>query len=62
MRSLHSTASLYLSDRDKETLVDEGFLEESDLESQGRVDVDMIDMLRVSTMWVSPRDVADCYH
>jgi len=50
VRSLHSTASLYLSDRDKETLVDEGFLEESDLESQGRVDVDMIDMLRVSTM------------
>lgn len=50
MRNLHSTASLYLSDQDKATLLDEGFLEEKDLDSEGRLDVDMIDMLRASTM------------
>ncbi|KAL2002422.1 hypothetical protein VTN02DRAFT_6800 [Thermoascus thermophilus] len=50
VRSLHSTASLYLSDQDKATLLDEGFLEEKDLESEGRLDVDMIDMLRLSTI------------
>lgn len=42
--------NLYLSDKDKESLVDGGLLDEEDLEKNDRVDVDMLDMLRVSTM------------
>lgn len=45
-------ANLYLSDRDKEALVDGGLLDEEDLENDDCVNVDMFDMLRVSTMYV----------
>lgn len=41
---------LYLSDKDKASLVDGGLLDEEDLDKNDRVDVDMLDMLRVSTM------------
>ncbi|KAJ9350269.1 hypothetical protein DTO280E4_8712 [Paecilomyces variotii] len=50
VKCLHGMTNLYLSDKDKESLVDGGLLDEEDLEKNDRVDVDMLDMLRVSTI------------
>lgn len=46
--SLHSTCSVWLSDQDRETLFDDGLLDDS--VAGTRTDVDMMDMLRVATM------------
>ncbi|KAK2783225.1 hypothetical protein FQN53_009311 [Emmonsiellopsis sp. PD_33] len=50
VRTLHGTCSLWLNENDKQTLLDEGFLTEEMLEAQGRVEVDMAEMLRISTI------------
>ncbi|KLJ08393.1 hypothetical protein EMPG_16163 [Blastomyces silverae] len=49
VQSLHCSCSLWLSESDKAALL-EGFLTEKELESPGRVDLDMAGMLRISTI------------
>ncbi|KKZ67786.1 hypothetical protein EMCG_06552 [[Emmonsia] crescens] len=50
VQSLHCSCRLWLSERDKEGLVEEGFLTDEELEAPGRVDIDMARMLRISTI------------
>ncbi|PGH04969.1 hypothetical protein AJ79_06926 [Helicocarpus griseus UAMH5409] len=50
VQSLHCVCSLWLSESDKESLLEEGFLTEEVLEAPGRVDIDMAGMLRISTI------------
>ncbi|OAS99706.1 uncharacterized protein BDCG_16275 [Blastomyces dermatitidis ER-3] len=49
IQSLHRSCSLWLSESDKEALL-EGFLTDKELESPGPVDLDMAGMLRISTI------------
>lgn len=46
------TCSIWLSDKDRERLVDEGFLPAEMVGSGFKAEVDMIHMLRVTTMYV----------
>ncbi|OJD18137.1 hypothetical protein AJ78_01803 [Emergomyces pasteurianus Ep9510] len=50
VQGMHSSCSLWLSERDKEILVEEGFLTDGELEAPGRVSLDMAGMLRISTI------------
>lgn len=49
-RRLQSTCSIWLSEKDRETLVDEGLLSGDETRWEGKTEVDMLNMLRLATM------------
>ena len=49
------TCSIWLSHKDRETLIDEGLLPPEMTGSGSKAEVDMIHMLRVTTMYVRSR-------
>lgn len=53
MQKLHSNCRLWLSDQDKNTLINDGYLDNENIDTPGPVEVDVANMLRVSTMYVS---------
>ena len=48
------TCSIWLSEKDRETLIDEGLLPAEMVGSGFKTEVDMIHMLRVTTVYVWP--------
>ncbi|KAI9794294.1 MAG: hypothetical protein M1835_006682 [Candelina submexicana] len=49
-KRLRSTCSIWLSEKDRETLVDGGFLSVEEAATGGRVQIDLINMLRIATI------------
>ncbi|KAI9704227.1 MAG: hypothetical protein M1836_007088 [Candelina mexicana] len=49
-KRLRSTCSIWLSEKDRETLIDGGFLSVEEAATGGRVQIDLINMLRIATI------------
>lgn len=52
---LNTTCSIWLSEKDRERLIDEGLLPSETIGSGSKAEVDMVHMLRVTTMYVRSR-------
>lgn len=51
---LKSTCSVWLSEKDRETLINDGFLSPEEARAGVKAEVDLLNMLRIATMYRHP--------